>query len=137
MAETPADNTPNRRHFSRFPLDGSVVLLDADKRQWQGSLHDICLKGALIGLPADWQGERGQHGELHIRLANGEVEITMHGHITHIEADSGGQTPAWNVGFSWDQLDLDSATHLHRLVELNLGDTRLLQRELAELLTPR
>jgi hypothetical protein len=31
-------------------------------------------------------------------------------------------------------MDLDTATHLHRLVELNLGDETLLERDLAELI---
>ena len=32
-------------------------------------------------------------------------------------------------------LDIDSATHLRRLVELNLGDPKLLERELSALVT--
>lgn len=127
--------TSDKRHFTRFPLEGSAHLHCEEAPIWQGRVADICLKGALVHLPADWRGKTGQKGELRITLSDGAVEIVMNGHIAHIEAaDDSDDT--WHVGFSWEQLDLNSATHLHRLVELNLGDTRLLQRELNELLTP-
>jgi hypothetical protein len=38
------------------------------------------------------------------------------------------------VGFECQAIDLDSITHLKRLVELNLGDEGLLHRELITLL---
>jgi hypothetical protein len=37
------------------------------------------------------------------------------------------------LGFRCDRIDLASASHLRRLVELNLGDPALLERELAAL----
>lgn len=135
MSISPTGNPENKRHFTRIPLDGAALLQRENERAWQGQVFDICLKGALVGLPADWRGEAGQQGKLQITLSAGAIEITMRGHITHIESVT--EPDGWRIGFSWEQLDLDSATHLHRLVELNLGDTRLLQRELGELLIPR
>jgi hypothetical protein len=41
------------------------------------------------------------------------------------------------IGLYIEQLDLDSASHLQRLMELNLGDSDTLERELAELFNPR
>jgi hypothetical protein len=38
-----------------------------------------------------------------------------------------------HVGFHCDHIDIDSITHLRRLVELNLGDPELLERELSAL----
>jgi hypothetical protein len=40
------------------------------------------------------------------------------------------------LGFQVQYIDLDSATHLRRLVELNLGDPALLEREFENLLAP-
>jgi len=40
------------------------------------------------------------------------------------------------LGFECRAIDLDSLSHLRRLVELNLGDARLLDRELAALGRP-
>ena len=41
-----------------------------------------------------------------------------------------------HLGLFCHHIDIDSITHLRRLIELNLGDETLLQRELAELLPP-
>ena len=38
------------------------------------------------------------------------------------------------IGIECQHIDLDSMINLRRLVELNLGDERLLERELAEVL---
>jgi hypothetical protein len=38
-----------------------------------------------------------------------------------------------SLGFVCRHIDLDSISHLRRLVELNLGDEQLLERELAAL----
>ena len=37
------------------------------------------------------------------------------------------------TGLRCDSIDLDSVTHLRRLIELQLGDPALLERDLAEL----
>ena len=39
-----------------------------------------------------------------------------------------------NVGLRCDNIDLDSITHLRRLVELNVGDHNILERDLASLI---
>jgi hypothetical protein len=38
-----------------------------------------------------------------------------------------------NWGLRWKHIDVDSLTHLRRLLELNLTDPGLLNRELADL----
>jgi len=38
-----------------------------------------------------------------------------------------------NVGLRCEYIDIDSITYLRRLVELNLGDAELLERELVAL----
>jgi len=37
------------------------------------------------------------------------------------------------AGFCFEYIDLDSISHLRRLVELNVGDTTILNRELSDL----
>jgi hypothetical protein len=49
--------------------------------------------------------------------------------VAHIEDD--------RVGVSCSHIDLDSAAHLRRLVELNLGDEAQLHRELQALMLPK
>jgi hypothetical protein len=41
------------------------------------------------------------------------------------------------VGVRCVEIDLESISHLRRLVELNLGDAELLHRELSALVRPR
>ena len=38
-----------------------------------------------------------------------------------------------HIGFKTEYMDIDTATNLRRLVELNLGNESLLDRELSEL----
>ena len=49
--------------------------------------------------------------------------------IVHTEGPS--------MGLRCDSIDLDSVTHLRRLIELQLGDPALLERDLAELSAAR
>lgn len=134
MSDAPG-GTEHRR-FTRIPFDASVELtLAAGPRgkatSWHAQLLDICLKGALFTRPADWHGSVGERYRLEIQLGDAPIVMAMDGHVVHVQDES--------IGFSWDQLDVDSAGHLHRLIELNLGDSTLLERELHELLkiTPR
>jgi hypothetical protein len=90
-------------------------------------LDDISLKGALLECPEGWSGSLGERCHLTL-LLGGEpaAKIIMEGHIAHIEGH--------RVGLACDSIDLDSITHLRRLVELNAGDPELLDRELGILL---
>jgi len=46
--------------------------------------------------------------------------------LKHVEGD--------HLGFKCQYIDLDSVTHLKRLVELNLGDPEMLEREFAHMI---
>src|SRR3990172_11442778 len=111
-----------RRHI-RIPFDAEVRLCAAGTC-WSGKLLDISLKGARTTLPADWVGQPGEYYLIQV-LLDSEVAIEMEGKIAHLEAD--------RIGFYCVHLDLDSMTHLKRLVELNLGDEEMLHRELSSL----
>ncbi len=87
---------------------------------------DISLNGALINVPLHWTGEVDDECGLELALSD-EAKILMPAVVAHID----GQ----NVGLRCEHIDLDSVTHLRRLVELNAGDPALLDRELAALLS--
>lgn len=114
----------DRRQFWRASFHSGVQLVlhgevtDAD-------LYDISLKGALVNLPDGWPGKSGDHCQLRLKLAS-DATIGMSTTITHIAGR--------RVGLRCDSIDLDSVSHLRRLVELNAGDPALLDRELAALL---
>jgi hypothetical protein len=120
-----SDNQPSeRRRFHRILFDAPTDIEAADQTL-QTQLIDISLKGALARTPDDWQPTAGQPVTLHIHLDDGITEITMQALCAHIEADQ--------VGFLCDEIDMESIALLKRLVELNIGDEELLQRDLGGL----
>ena len=119
--------TDEHRHFTRIPFNASATIINSRTgHKCMAELIDISLKGVLISKPDDWQGHNGEHYTVHLQLAGKEVEINLAVIAVHTE-----QT---QIGFKTEHMDLDTATHLHRLVELNLGDEKLLERELTELI---
>ena len=118
-------SSENRRHFTRIPMDNEVTLA-CGAQQWKSQLLDISLKGALLATPEDFGECPNCSCRLMFLLNETDVTIMMVGNIVHHE---GGQ-----LGFRCDSIDLDSITHLKRMVELNIGDENLLERELGELI---
>ena len=54
-----------------------------------------------------------------------DASIRMDVTVAHVEDQ--------HIGFRCEHIDLDSITHLRRLVELNVGDIDILNRELSAL----
>lgn len=114
-----------RRCFSRitfhrpatFRVGGAVTSVD---------VLDVSLKGALLEVPAVLEAEAGAPCTLVIHLDAGEASIHMDGQVAHRNGA--------RVGFRCASIDLESIAHLRRVVELNLADEILLQRELATLI---
>jgi pSer/pThr/pTyr-binding forkhead associated (FHA) protein len=117
------DLQEDQRRFTRIPFDADAILSD-DGREWSCELIDLSLKGALIRQPEGWTGSAGEHYRLSLIL-DAETRIQMDTSVAHQENG--------NVGLACRDIDLDSITHLRRLVELNLGDANLLERELMAL----
>lgn len=116
------DNTEQRR-FSRIPLDVKVTLKDAT-HTWETDLLDISLHGALVKVPEAFETNTEQRYQLAVHLEGGP-DICMDVEIAHREEHE--------LGLNCHDIDVDSITHLRRLVELNLGDPELLERELSAL----
>lgn len=117
--------TSNRRQFTRILFSIKATLKVAGK-SYPVSIHDISLNGALIKAPAHQDSLKGQLGELNFSLNNNdETQVTMHIAVVH-------ETPK-EFGLQCNGIDIDSITHLRRLVELNLGDESQLNKELSQL----
>lgn len=114
----------NRRQFWRAHFH-SPVQLAAHGHVTEADLYDISLKGALLKVPEGWTGNSGDHCQLRLNLAT-NATISMSATIAHVAGR--------RVGLHCDNIDLDSVTHLRRLVALNSGDPRILDRELVALL---
>ncbi|MCK4706774.1 MAG: PilZ domain-containing protein, partial [Gammaproteobacteria bacterium] len=116
--------TEERRRFTRVPFDAYVQLSDIE-RQWTAHLIDISLHGVLVELEKPWEGDKGAFLVVDLKLGNGEIDIHMETAVAHINNNQ--------LGLETKNLDLDSITHLRRLLEVNLGDSELVNRELSEL----
>ena len=114
----------NRRQFTRINFDAKCTLSSADN-EWQVILIDICLNGALVESHRNIPLSLGDLVELKIMLEGNDVVITMPARINHQHHK--------RIGFQAMSMALEDVSHLRRLVELNLGDPALLERELVHL----
>lgn len=114
----------DKRHFHRVAYDTRVTLSAGDSL-WSGRVQDISLKGCLVKLDRYWpvEAERSYHLSIHLSPV---LVIEMDAVLAHQEGVL--------VGFRCKRIDLDSITELRRLVELNLGDASLLDRDLHALI---
>lgn len=122
MSDAPHDE---RRHFHRIATDKRVVLTH-NGTELQGTVLDISLHGLLFETDVAWNIDSGERVHAHVILGDESCCIDMQGEVAHVEAQ--------RVGLKCTSIDLDSASNLRRLVELNLADETLLKRELAELI---
>ncbi|WP_320827590.1 PilZ domain-containing protein [Reinekea sp.] len=121
----------NKRRFQRIPFDAQIrlTLTDESLEPITGILQDISLKGALIAVSEAFAGlEIGQLGALQIRPDQGDIELNLTVEVAYALTDRHA------YGLNLVSLDLESASHLRRLIEVNLGSDDGLQRELSNLI---
>ena len=116
--------TMENRRFSRVSFKGKAHL-EIGSHSCATEVLDLSLKGALIKRPADWPRSLPKLMELRISLNDFPVELVMEVSVAHQSATA--------VGLQCEKIDIDSVSHLRRLLELNLGDADLLSREISEL----
>ncbi len=114
----------NRRQFSRIHFQTEARLYFSGG-ELDVEILDLSLKGALVkGHPGIFV-KVGAPCTIKIRLDEMGTLIRMECTVVHREHG--------HYGLACREIDLDSVTHLRRLVELNLGDETLLSRELTTL----
>jgi len=121
----PAAKTSEKRKFHRISFDAPCEL-HALESMWTTEVLDISLKGVLVKRPEGWDVPLSQPCEVIVHLDGQQAGIVMAVELKHVEPH--------RLGFKCQYIDLESATHLKRLVELNLGDQVLLEREFARLI---
>lgn len=109
------------RNSQRVAFD-SLVEFESGEYQHVCELYDISLQGALIGACSGATPDAGTACKLIIKLDKaGTVKIVMQGSIAHKIEN--------RVGIYCEKIDESSMTHLRRLVEYNLGDVELVNRD--------
>ncbi|MFQ5561176.1 MAG: PilZ domain-containing protein [Nitrospinota bacterium] len=115
-----------RRNFSRIDFDTPARLF-LDKHRYDCILVDISLKGALLSFEEMPDFKEEEILDLEVDLSSGEqgVTIKMNVSLAHVRE--------LRAGFYCKNIDIESISHLRRLMELNLGDIELVNREIADL----
>lgn len=111
------------RQFHRVPFQAPAVLT-SDCQKWRTEIIDLSLKGVLLNVPQSWNGDIGDIFQLEMNLSD-EVGVHMEIKLVHKQQQT--------IGFHCEHIDLESMTILRRIIELNLGDTSLLDRDIAAL----
>ena len=113
----------DRRKFTRIIFSCNATLTPEGQESIPIKVMDLSLNGALIEAPSV-PISIDKKVKLSIQL-DSESIITMEMSVKHIEEG--------HLGLHCEHFDIDSATHLRRLVELNIGNQEILNRELANL----
>jgi len=120
------DKTENKRHFHRIIYNANATLCGS-----QASYHcyiiDLSLKGCLLRFEQPWSAPLEDLYTLTLPLSD-SVTIKMEVSVSHVIGNE--------AGFKCEHIDIDSISQLRRLIELNLGDSALLERNLLALSNP-
>lgn len=116
----------DRRLFIRVGFNSPAWLVTPDGHLHAAELQDISLHGALLQITEPWSGESNTPLQLRLSLDNEDKQIIMQARQRFHKDGC--------VGIECEQLDINSASQLRRLMELNLGDEALLLRQFEELL---
>lgn len=114
-----------RRQFARVHFAAGAELITTQARL-ACQVVDVSLKGVLLQLPEGPAPAAGMPCLVKLPLSTSEVVISMAGELAHVH---GGQ-----AGVLCRSIDLESITHLRRLIEVNLGDSAASERELKALI---
>jgi hypothetical protein len=102
----------------------SLATLSSKGVIYPCEIIDLSLKGCLLNFEQPWQGSAEQSATLKLRLSD-EISIIMEVMLTHVDGNT--------AGFRCQHIDINSISELRRLVELNLGSSELLERDLLAL----
>ncbi|CAH6796796.1 Cyclic diguanosine monophosphate-binding protein [Vibrio chagasii] len=113
-----------RRQFSRV-----IYQVPTEISQGQvnvsGSVQDLSLHGLLIQCEELQQLNQDNPVHVSFKLTNSDINIQLEATIV--------STINTSMRLRIEHLDIDSISHLKRLVELNVGDDDLLYREIEHL----
>ncbi|MCC5864808.1 MAG: PilZ domain-containing protein [Wenzhouxiangella sp.] len=134
MAQDGRAGREERRRFHRFPFDADCSLDMGAAGQCRCDLLDLSLNGVLLRMPPEAPAPGAGAGPvdragLELRL-EGEVrgdQVSMMMRVRAVWMDAG------LLACRFESIDHESFAALKALVADNLGDDRLLERELTQL----
>lgn len=118
-----------RRRFHRFPFDADCALELEGDGSHPCELLDLSINGALVALEPSDEFDEAQHGDLTLRLRGRhdrrEAEMVFSVSAVRVEEQ--------RVACRFTGTDAVSFERLSDLVANNLGDMKMLDRELTQL----
>lgn len=114
-----------RRHFNRVSFKAPAKFY-VNNDELECRVIDLSLHGALIQVDQMASFKADSDYRIDIPLGEAGEHIAINLKLMHQEGDK--------LGLMCQQIDVDSITHLKKLVELNMGDSELLNREFKELI---
>lgn len=112
----------NNRHFRRIPFEAQVTLHSATN-VWTGELLDVAMKGAMIGMETSLPDTLGTEFKLCIALPGTPISLEFQAELIHCDE--------MRYGFKFISENLETLTHLRKLIELNTGDAEATRSELS------
>ena len=117
------ESNGNKRRFQRVSFHATTEL-QLGAIRYEVTLIDLSLNGLLVETNKDIDLQPEQAIQAHIKL-EGDALITMDVSLSHKQGTQ--------LGLKCEMIDVDSISHLRRLIELNTGDAQAAERELSEL----
>ena len=111
-----------RRNFQRVPF-ATEAEINCEEKKFHGELLDISLQGALIEGKETIPFKTGNICELSIHLVGSEITLQFDVDLVHREDN--------RLGLRFIGEDTETMTHLKRLLELNIGSSEIIDKEIS------
>jgi c-di-GMP-binding flagellar brake protein YcgR len=111
-----------RRNFHRIPFTTDAEI-HCNNKKYKGELLDISLQGVLIQGTGHIPLKTGNRCDLTIHLLETEIALNFEADLVHNEKN--------RLGFKFVSEDTETAMHLRRLLELNIGSSDEIEKEIA------
>lgn len=116
--KTTSENNNDRRQFTRVNFRHEMEIRDGQGQLYKGAFNDISLKGMLFfceKMPPEGAVITGI-------MPLGEEKMTIVGRVLRSSHERG-------VAIRFENMDVESFSHLRRLVSLNMGDAERIDAE--------
>ena len=113
-----------RRRFSRILYQAPAELRQGETK-FSCYIQDLSLHGLLLTSAEDNTLDLSLPVDIFFHIPESDIVISLTAHIIDINSKI--------IRTRIQHIDIDSISHLKRLVELNMGDEALLHREIEQL----
>ncbi|WP_194437609.1 PilZ domain-containing protein [Vibrio fluminensis] len=113
-----------RRRFSRIVYQALAVVSQGDI-EVEATVKDLSLHGLLLRCPQSHLLNPSETISIKFQLTDSDITIELEGRII------GELHEITRIII--EHIDIDSISHIKRIIELNVGDDQLLHREIEQL----